>query len=135
MRDVLPFISIQTSRPHTLPPVFVDHLSPILDQLSELHNFTIESQIRFHAPLAFEPQAVANSHGNGEAHGLTPEDLTVFVNSAEWTLCEFNIYHTGSEACLSNEIRSIECVERPGASLCPLHALRQAQSTAYPRRQ
>ncbi|EIM89154.1 uncharacterized protein STEHIDRAFT_53681 [Stereum hirsutum FP-91666 SS1] len=61
------------------------HLSSILDQLSELYNFTIESQIRFHAPLAFEPQAVANSDGN-EVHGLTPEDLTVFVNSAEWTL-------------------------------------------------
>ncbi|KAF8889674.1 phosphatidylinositol-glycan biosynthesis class S protein-domain-containing protein [Infundibulicybe gibba] len=46
-----------------------NHISPILNQLVLLHNFTIESQVQYHAPLAFKPQ-----------------DLTVFVNSAEWTL-------------------------------------------------
>ncbi|KAJ7634753.1 phosphatidylinositol-glycan biosynthesis class S protein-domain-containing protein [Roridomyces roridus] len=56
------------------------HLSPILNSLSVLHNFTVESQVQFHAPLAFSP--VALPHG----YGLTPEDLTVFVNSAEWSL-------------------------------------------------
>ncbi|KAJ7240452.1 phosphatidylinositol-glycan biosynthesis class S protein-domain-containing protein [Mycena rebaudengoi] len=56
------------------------HLSPILKGLSVLHNFTIESQVQFHAPLAFEPLPINNGYG------LTPEDLTVFVNSAEWSL-------------------------------------------------
>lgn len=58
------------------------HIQPILQRLSTLHNFTIESQVQFHAPLAFMP--IQTEH----VFGITPEDLTVFVNSAEWTLCE-----------------------------------------------
>lgn len=58
------------------------YVNPILHHLSPLHNFTIESQVQFHAPLAFTPRQL------DQAHGLTPEDLTVFVNSAQWTLCE-----------------------------------------------
>jgi len=57
---------------------------PVFKRLGALHNFTIESQVQFHAPLAFTPTAV-NVNGT-EVYGLTPEDLTVFVNSAEWTL-------------------------------------------------
>lgn len=54
---------------------------PILRYLAPLHNFTIESQVQFHAPLAFLPQILEN------AYAVSPEDLSVFVNSAEWTLC------------------------------------------------
>lgn len=61
----------------------LEHIAPILSSLSILHNFTIESQVQFHAPLAFEPRPIAE-----DAYGLSPEDLTVFINSAEWTLCE-----------------------------------------------
>ncbi|KAL0959938.1 hypothetical protein HGRIS_011601 [Hohenbuehelia grisea] len=57
------------------------HISPILSRMSVLHNFTLESQVQFHAPLAFEPRSIPD----GE-YGLSQEDLTVFVNSAEWTL-------------------------------------------------
>ncbi|KAI0066818.1 hypothetical protein BV25DRAFT_1795711 [Artomyces pyxidatus] len=60
------------------------HLSPILDQVADLHNFTIESQVQFHSPLAFAPYEIKSD--NEEIHGLTQEDLKVFVNSAEWTL-------------------------------------------------
>ncbi|KAJ7126058.1 phosphatidylinositol-glycan biosynthesis class S protein-domain-containing protein [Mycena epipterygia] len=56
------------------------HLFPILNSLSVLHNFTIESQVQFHAPLPFSPTSL------DDGYGLTPEDLTVFVNSAEWSL-------------------------------------------------
>ncbi|KAH9836162.1 phosphatidylinositol-glycan biosynthesis class S protein-domain-containing protein [Rhodofomes roseus] len=59
-------------------------LSPLLERLSVLHNFTIESQVQYHGPLAFEPRAL--QVGEQIEHGLTPGDLTVFVNSAEWTL-------------------------------------------------
>ncbi|KAG2008391.1 hypothetical protein CC2G_013826 [Coprinopsis cinerea AmutBmut pab1-1] len=57
------------------------YITPILHRMSHLHNFTIESQVQFHAPLAFEVQSLPDSE-----HGLSYEDLTVFVNSAEWTL-------------------------------------------------
>ncbi|THH21162.1 hypothetical protein EW146_g339 [Bondarzewia mesenterica] len=60
------------------------HLSFFLDRISVLHNFTIESQLRFHAPLAFEPKIVGSD--GEEVHGLTQDDLKIFVNSAEWTL-------------------------------------------------
>lgn len=62
------------------------YLTPTLEKLSILHNFTIESQVQYHAPLAFNPQEIRA--GEQTAHGLTQEHLTVFVNSAEWTLCK-----------------------------------------------
>lgn len=61
-----------------------DHISPVLSRLNVLHDFLIESQVQFHAPLAFEPVQIVSE--NSTLYGLTPEDLTVFVNSAEWTL-------------------------------------------------
>lgn len=60
------------------------HLSSLLHRVSALHNFTIESQVRYHAPLAFEPHRVGLD--NEGIYGLTQDDLKVFVNSAEWTL-------------------------------------------------
>lgn len=47
------------------------------------HNFTIESQVQFYAPLAFSPQLLEDG-----SYGLTHENLMVFINSAEWTLCK-----------------------------------------------
>ncbi|KAH7923098.1 hypothetical protein BV22DRAFT_1069392 [Leucogyrophana mollusca] len=61
-----------------------EHLSPIIVKLSGVHNFTLESQVQFHAPLAFEPRPIGIS--DRDTFGLTQEDLTVFINSAEWTL-------------------------------------------------
>lgn len=60
------------------------YITPILNRVSHLHNFTIESQVQFHAPLAFDVRQL-----DSNTHGLSYEDLTVFVNSAEWTLCEW----------------------------------------------
>ncbi|PFH49350.1 hypothetical protein AMATHDRAFT_147864 [Amanita thiersii Skay4041] len=57
------------------------HLSPIFTYLSTLHNFTIESQVQFHAPLAFEPRQLPDG-----SSALTHEQLTIFINSAEWSL-------------------------------------------------
>ncbi|OCB84913.1 hypothetical protein A7U60_g8135 [Sanghuangporus baumii] len=56
-------------------------ITPVLQRLSALHNFTIESQVQFFAPLAFEPVKLKDG-----SFGLTEEQLSVFVNSAEWTL-------------------------------------------------
>lgn len=65
------------------------HVGPLLKKLSDLHNFTIESQVQYHAPLAFQPRPL--QHEGQDVHGLTQEDLTVFVNSAEWTLCMYQL--------------------------------------------
>ena len=69
------------------PTLSAGHVRPTLDRFGVLHNFTVESQVQYHAPLAFTPITLDN--GERTIHGLTQEDLTVFVNSAEWTLCAF----------------------------------------------
>ncbi|KAB5593867.1 GPI transamidase component PIG-S [Ceratobasidium theobromae] len=57
-----------------------DYLKPTLDELNILHNFTIESQVQFYAPLATEPSP------NQDGYALNQEQLKIFVNSAEWSL-------------------------------------------------
>ncbi|OJA15365.1 hypothetical protein AZE42_11770 [Rhizopogon vesiculosus] len=64
---------------------------PLLSKLSVLHNFTVRSQVQYHAPLAFEPKRIY--FGDTEVSGLTQKDLTVFINSAEWTLCQYCVLH------------------------------------------
>ncbi|EIN08399.1 hypothetical protein PUNSTDRAFT_103264 [Punctularia strigosozonata HHB-11173 SS5] len=83
------------------------HLEPILERLRPLHNFTIESQIRFHAPLAITPQPLV------EGYGINPEDLAVFVNSAEWTL----------SSSVSNDPVLHFILFIPSATRRPLHIL------------
>ncbi|KAJ7792947.1 phosphatidylinositol-glycan biosynthesis class S protein-domain-containing protein [Mycena olivaceomarginata] len=83
------------------------HLSPIFSSLSVLHNFTIESQVQFHAPLAFSPVSL------DQGYGITPEDLTVFVNSAEWSL----------SSSVSNDPVLHFVVFIPSAARRPLHIL------------
>ena len=72
---------------HTRLMRYIAHIQPVMDALSKLHNFTVESQVQFHAPLAFKPVPLEDG-----AAGVTEEDLTVFVNSAEWTLGA--LFHT-----------------------------------------
>jgi phosphatidylinositol glycan class S len=64
-----------------------------MSRLSILHNFTVESQVQYYAPLAFEPKRL--TFGDTESSGLTQEDLTVFVNSAEWSLGQYCIVFNG----------------------------------------
>ncbi|KAI0828705.1 phosphatidylinositol-glycan biosynthesis class S protein [Trametes gibbosa] len=87
------------------------HVGPLLEKLSDLHNFTIESQVQFHAPLAFQPRA--SRHGDEDVHGLSPEDLTVFINSAEWTL----------SSSVSNDPVIHFVLFIPSAKNSPLHIL------------
>ena len=56
-----------------------------MDELSVLHNFTIESQVQYHAPLAYEPPSV-NTTENQMEYELGSDQLKTFVNSAEWSL-------------------------------------------------
>lgn len=59
-------------------------LLPTLHQLRAIHNFTIESQVQYHAPLAFEPPQRFDV--DGAYYTLGEDELKIFVNSAEWTL-------------------------------------------------
>ena len=62
--------------------VYEGDIRPILRKLHALHNFTIESQVQYYAPLAFEPLK------DGDQFALTQEQLSVFINSEEWTVGE-----------------------------------------------
>ncbi|KAI0763472.1 phosphatidylinositol-glycan biosynthesis class S protein-domain-containing protein [Trametes elegans] len=95
------------------------HLGPLLGKLSDLHNFTIESQVQFHAPLAFQPRPI--QHDGKDAHGLTHEDLTVFINSAEWTL----------SSSVSNDPVIHLVLFIPSTKNSPLHILDQ-QGSVHP---
>ncbi|KAI0631265.1 phosphatidylinositol-glycan biosynthesis class S protein-domain-containing protein [Trametes polyzona] len=95
------------------------HLGPLLEKLSDLHNFTIESQVQYHAPLAFQPRPVDND--GHQVHGLTQEDLTVFINSAEWTL----------SSSVSNDPVIHFVLFIPSAKNSPLHILDQ-QGSIHP---
>jgi phosphatidylinositol glycan class S len=43
-----------------------EHIQPHLDPLKDIFNFTIESQVLYHAPLAFEP---SRGHSSGFTKG------------------------------------------------------------------
>lgn len=69
------------------------HIVPLLKSLSPLHTFILESQVQVQAPLAFEP-IPAEEGQDGVV--LSPADLSVFVNSAEWTLCALHFHRSTS---------------------------------------
>ena len=86
--DIRPAIASKLLRTFYASPTHekatpVEYIQPVMDRLSDLHNFTVESQVQYFAPLAFEPVPLGN-----DEYGLTQEQLSVFVNSAEWTLCK-----------------------------------------------
>lgn len=60
-------------------------MTPLFRELSVLHNFTIETQVQYHAPLAFSPHENELENGSKE-YRLDQDQLKTFVNSAEWSL-------------------------------------------------
>ena len=80
--DVSSLMAMQSTSYMLILSFCTGYINPILDRLGNLHNFTVESQVQFYAPLAFS--AVQTE----DYYGITPADLSVFVNSAEWTLCK-----------------------------------------------
>lgn len=129
-----PFSAIYIS--HMILTKILEYLDPTLHQLSVLHNFTIESQVQFHAPLAFTPRALERD--GQSAYGLTQEDLTVFVNSAEWTLCEYNCSrekstHSQVASSVSNDLVLHFVLFIPSSKNSPLYILDQSGKicTAY----
>ncbi|GAA6010753.1 hypothetical protein JCM11491_002930 [Sporobolomyces phaffii] len=58
------------------------HLKPLLTSLEPLHNFTIESQVQYYAPLAVDLQTTDHEPGAW----VQEDDVKAFVNNAQWNL-------------------------------------------------
>ncbi|RPB11097.1 hypothetical protein P167DRAFT_606774 [Morchella conica CCBAS932] len=74
------------------------YLQPLLDALGGISTFTVDSQIQFYASLSssVSPTWVPGPEG-GEEKGqwvLEKEDLSSFINSAEWPLVSITSYPT-----------------------------------------
>ncbi|KAI8365568.1 phosphatidylinositol-glycan biosynthesis class S protein [Blakeslea trispora] len=61
------------------------HLTPFIEQVATVTNFTIASQIQNYAPLSLKPQYKARE-GKPDYYYFEPQHLPHFVNSAEWNL-------------------------------------------------
>ncbi|EJD39576.1 hypothetical protein AURDEDRAFT_116108 [Auricularia subglabra TFB-10046 SS5] len=96
------------------------YLTPTLNQLRALHDFEIESQVQYYAPLAFQPEHV-NPESADSHYTLNREDITIFVNSAEWTL----------SSSASNDPVLHFIVFIPSAAHRPLHVLTAQGSIAH----
>jgi Phosphatidylinositol-glycan biosynthesis class S protein len=99
----------------------IEYLSPVLSQLSILHNFTIESQVQFHAPLAFEPPQ-SLSERDERRYILGEEELKMFVNSADWTLGQSSLYW--SITATNIYYVSFQCFRGPRPSFYSFHTFR-----------
>lgn len=75
-----------------------EYLQPLLDALGGISTFTVDSQIQFYASLSSSvvPTWVPGPEGD-EGKGqwvLKKEDLSSFINSAEWPLVSITSYPT-----------------------------------------
>lgn len=61
---------------------------PFKDELMRVANFTIDTQVQFYSTLSVEPK-----QADGE-FVLTQDDLSTFVNFAEWSLSSIHSYPT-----------------------------------------
>ncbi|PWW72352.1 hypothetical protein C7212DRAFT_302205 [Tuber magnatum] len=75
-----------------------EYLQPLLDALGGISGFTVDSQIQFYASLSSSvvPTWVPDSEGEGAGgrYTLKKEDLSSFINSAEWPLVSITSYPT-----------------------------------------
>ncbi|RAH86287.1 hypothetical protein BO86DRAFT_453316 [Aspergillus japonicus CBS 114.51] len=62
-----------------------DYITPLLQAFSPISNFTVDTQVQLYA--TFAPTAPAPEYDQGHAAWtLKPEDLSAFINAAEWPL-------------------------------------------------
>lgn len=65
-------------------PAVETYFTPLLNALSPISNFTVESQVQFYA--SFSPTIRPLWNEELKAWTLTKDDLSNFINSAEWPL-------------------------------------------------
>jgi hypothetical protein len=107
--------------------IHAGYISPVLKRVATLHNFTIESQVRYYGPLAFDPIPI--NMNNNTVYGLSEEDLTVFVNSEEWTLCSYTQSFV-NPAALSTP-SSFKRVKRPRSALRSFRPFRSSTTSVH----
>lgn len=78
-------------------------ITPTLEQLNALHNFTVESQVQFYAPLAFEPPK--RNGEKGEYYALGEDERKIFINSAEWTLCSYTFFRLNRHILILRSVK------------------------------
>ncbi|KAI8075117.1 phosphatidylinositol-glycan biosynthesis class S protein [Gongronella butleri] len=61
------------------------YMSPLLHELKDLSNFTVDSQIQNYAPLSQKPHYKERVN-RPNYHYFDPEQLPHFINSADWNL-------------------------------------------------
>ncbi|KAG0643616.1 phosphatidylinositol-glycan biosynthesis class S protein [Tuber brumale] len=75
-----------------------EYLQPLLDALGGISGFTVDSQIQFYASLSSSvvPTWVPEEEEEGASgkYTLKKEDLSSFINSAEWPLVSITSYPT-----------------------------------------
>ncbi|KAF8470203.1 phosphatidylinositol-glycan biosynthesis class S protein [Kalaharituber pfeilii] len=73
-------------------PAIENYFAPLLSALSPISNFTVDSQVQFYA--SFSPTIKPVFDDNLHAWTLTKDDLSNFINSAEWPLTSIKSYPT-----------------------------------------
>ncbi|CCX13587.1 phosphatidylinositol-glycan biosynthesis class S protein [Pyronema domesticum] len=82
-----------------------DYLQPLLDALSGISNFTVDSQVQFYASMSpnvvpswvpdnLEQSENLQQNGQPGKWVLKRDDLSSFINSAEWPLASITSYPT-----------------------------------------
>jgi GPI-anchor transamidase subunit S len=61
-----------------------EHISPLLSSLSSISNFTVDSQVQLYA--GFSPSIKPEFDPNSNTWSLSKDDLSGFINAAEWPL-------------------------------------------------
>ncbi|KAI5801454.1 GPI transamidase component PIG-S [Peziza echinospora] len=75
-----------------IAPAIETYLAPVLEALSPISNFTIDSQIQFYASFSHTIKPQYNQELGSWT--LTKDDLGNFINSAEWPLTSIKNYPT-----------------------------------------
>ncbi|GAA5856029.1 hypothetical protein JCM9279_003381 [Rhodotorula babjevae] len=100
------------------PELLSRHIRPLLSSLSPLHNFTVETQVQYFAPLAVP---LHREEGREGAH-VEEHDLRAFVNNAEWNLASGDTLDPVLHFLLfvpSPENRMLRIHDSNGAELTP----------------
>lgn len=70
------------------------YFRPLQTELSRVANFTVDTQVQFYSTLSNAPYKVAGTDGKGDVFQLTQDDLSTFVNFADWSLSSIHSYPT-----------------------------------------
>ena len=94
------FTGSDTPTSWEIESAIAEYLQPLLDALSGISTFTVDSQIQFYASLSsnvvptWTPDDPTSNSTTAGKWLLKTEDLSSFINSAEWPLVSITSYPT-----------------------------------------